>query len=122
MMLAALQADGEKCPGVSQVARRDCAGLYASQADAEMNRQWRLTVRFAHDRDDPRSFPGVEMHTYDHLLRAQKAWLSYRDAQCDSEPDASAGGQDQFVIDKQCFERLTRERTRQLKEMTEWQN
>jgi uncharacterized protein YecT (DUF1311 family) len=55
-------------------------------------------------------------------LRAQKAWLAYRDAQCESEPDAAAGGQDQFVIDKQCFERLTRERIRQLREMTEWQN
>lgn len=122
LWLAVLQADGEACPGASQVARWDCAGLYAAQADAAMNRQWRLAVQSARERDDPAAFPGANLHTYDHLLRAQRAWLAFRDVQCESEADAAAGGQDQFVIDQQCAERLTRERTRQLKDMTEWQN
>jgi uncharacterized protein YecT (DUF1311 family) len=49
------------------------------------------------------------------LVTAQKAWLSFRDAQCDLEADQMRGGTLEKVLFNGCLDRLTVERTKSLK-------
>ena len=48
------------------------------------------------------------------LIKAQRAWLAFRDAECGLEAAGEQGGTAQPMIFNQCLSRLTRLRTDQL--------
>ena len=55
------------------------------------------------------------------LLKAQRAWLAFRDAECGLEAAGEAGGSAQPMIYNQCLSRLTQLRTEQLQKRLDCQ-
>lgn len=96
-----------------------CAASDYQIADRAMNAQWRTTVNKlrADDRENgPDSFGPP---TADILLKSQRAWLAYRDAECDLASQEARGGSMQPMLASGCMARLTRERTQLLKQLIE---
>ncbi len=90
---------------------------WVGRADAAMNVQWKLTLAAEHQRDkDYAEVPrGDTRPTYgDALLAAQRAWLKFRDSECEVEAYAVRGGSMEPQIAAECEARLTQERTKQL--------
>ncbi|HEY6048721.1 MAG TPA: lysozyme inhibitor LprI family protein, partial [Sphingomicrobium sp.] len=86
-------------------------------ADAELNRLWTKLIADARKCDkspdcgrtasDQRSEEGI-------LKQGQRAWVQFRDAQCEYEGLGERGGSMEPMIVNACRERLTRERIKQL--------
>jgi uncharacterized protein YecT (DUF1311 family) len=101
----------------TQMAMNICAGRDLKEADAELNAQYKLTreeMRAA-DKDASESTAGAE----DALVKAQRAWVAYRDAQCASYGFQARGGSMEPMLISGCQADLTRKRTQELKELTE---
>jgi uncharacterized protein YecT (DUF1311 family) len=112
-----------------------CAGQDYAVADAELNAQWTITAALMKERDvgmeadfgpinpvTPREDTAARMVYTGHfqtLLEAQRAWLSYRDAQCRLEGYAFLGGSAQPMIVSGCLAMLTRQRTQELRDLSE---
>jgi uncharacterized protein YecT (DUF1311 family) len=85
-----------------------------------MNAQWRLTVATMHQRDKEidRSVdhePGY----YETLLAGQRAWLTFRAQECLLKGFEGRGGTLAPWLEAKCMTELTRERTKQLKDLAE---
>ena len=79
-----------------------CAGADYQTADAKLNQTYQDLVR----RNDAKS---------NLLLQAaQRAWITFRDAECTYSTAASAGGSIHPMEVSQCLTELTEERTKQL--------
>lgn len=93
-----------------------CSQSDYEAADKALNAQYQVTrqrVR-AWDADMPTAqFKGAE----DALVKAQRAWVAYRDAQCISLGFQAAGGSMQPMLISSCQADLTRKRTAELKEL-----
>jgi len=112
-----------------------CAGQDYAAADAQLNAQWKITAAVMKERDagmtadfgpinpsTPREHAEARMAYTGHfqsLLEAQRAWLAYRDAQCRLEGYAFFGGSAQPMIVSGCLAMLTRQRTQELRDLTE---
>lgn len=99
-----------------------CSARAFEKADAVMNAQWKITAAAMNEIDKPmggRAYEDGQPGYFDALLKAQRAWISYRDAQCTSEGFYARGGTLQPLLISTCKTRLTEERTRQLKSLTE---
>ena len=105
---------------MTQLALNMCAYQDFQRADAAMNAQWQRTVAVtkAADRELARS-PDNQPGYFATLLSAQRAWLTYRDQHCTSASFEARGGSMQPMLFSGCKARLTEERTKQLKELTE---
>jgi uncharacterized protein YecT (DUF1311 family) len=106
-----------------QMTMNECAGDAATRADAAMNAQWKRTLAVMQRTEA--SLAGDAMHTpgpsyTDVLLASQRAWLKFRDAECQVEGYAARGGSMQSMLVAQCLEQLTTQRTKQLAQMTKW--
>lgn len=88
----------------SQQAMNMCAGDAFERADQELNRHWReITDHFSGDEEARRL-----------LLEAQRAWLRYRDAQCELDSMHSRGGSMWPMLISGCKAQLTRQRNAEL--------
>ncbi|MFB0875400.1 MULTISPECIES: lysozyme inhibitor LprI family protein [unclassified Sphingobium] len=85
-----------------------CAGETLARADAAMNQQWKSTYAFMKSMDAK----GVDFGYAATLLESQRAWLKYRDAQCNAEGAIYYGTS--IAI---CETRLTNARTIELKDL-----
>ena len=67
---------------VTQMAMNECASLDYAKADKELNAQYRKTEAVMDDWDAelPDSQKGAEKA----LLKAQRAWIGYRDGHCEA--------------------------------------
>lgn len=95
-----------------------CSQLDYEVADKALNAQYQVTRQKMKtwDADMPTAqFKGAE----DALVKAQRAWVAYRDAQCTSWGMQAAGGSMQPMLISSCQADLTRKRTDELKELTE---
>ena len=100
-----------------------CAGQDSERADAELNTVYRTAIADAQraDREYARvtagatgpgdGGPGEEAT----LREAQRAWVSFRDAQCRMESFEARGGSMQPMLDSGCRATLTRARTAELR-------
>lgn len=95
-------ARAAECDGnATQTALNDCQGALFAQADAELNALYgQMTARLAADPD-----------TKTRLTTAQRAWLAYRDAECDFAASGVAGGSVAPLIRARCLTDLTRARS-----------
>ena len=84
-----------------------CAARDYDDADAALNAQWSVTYAAMAD------YPGAKQT----LLEAQRAWLTYRDAQCDAVGTPYEGGSIQPLVIATCLANLTRARTEELQQM-----
>ena len=113
---AAVPPGGDcKNPNAQSVWTR-CAWQDFGRADAELNRTWRIALARSRRRSRDNPMPGVT--TYEAaLVKGQRAWVVYRDAQCAIEGQDMRGGSGEPMLEGQCRARLTRERTRFLEQV-----
>jgi uncharacterized protein YecT (DUF1311 family) len=99
-----------------------CAAQDYRRADAELNTAYRAAIESARQADreyagladgagGPDTGPGEEAT----LREAQRAWVSFREADCRLESFEARGGTMQPMIDAGCRARLTRARTAELR-------
>lgn len=90
-----------------------CAGVGYEEADADLNALWPDIVAAAKQNDeyvaDMARERGVPT-TLEALRNAQRAWIAFRDAQCEYEAYEVFGGTMQPMVGSLCLARLTRER------------
>jgi uncharacterized protein YecT (DUF1311 family) len=88
----------------SQIGMSICAGADYQAADAELTKTYgELMKRLADDAEDRKL-----------LHAAQRAWIAFRDAECDFSTNDSKNGTIHPMLVMNCFESLTIERTKQL--------
>lgn len=90
-----------------------CASDDYQKADADLNALWPDIVAAARQNDeyvvDMARERGVPT-TLQALRNAQRAWIKFRDAQCEYEAYEVFGGTMQPMVGSLCLARLTRER------------
>ena len=96
----------------SQQGMNACAGEAYERADKALNAQWKLVLERYGDDVGARKL----------LLDGQRAWLKYRDAQCQVEAFDSVGGSIWPLINSGCLAAMTRARTAELKALIEGEN
>ena len=98
--LTAQAADGCDAPGLSQAELNECYGNAYKKADAELNVLYRqITARLKDNKA-----------TTELLVAAQRAWVAFRDAECDFSASGVSGGSAYGLILAICLVRLTGKR------------
>lgn len=97
-----------------------CAQKEYATADTDLNAQWAITAKRMKEYDASldRAYDKRPGH-FETLLKAQRAWISYRDAHCASAGYYARGGTLEPLLVSTCKADLTRERTKQLRELAE---
>ncbi|MGE4322109.1 MAG: lysozyme inhibitor LprI family protein [Sphingobium sp.] len=118
-LLAAMGAPAPACDApVSQADMNLCARRDYEAADAQLNAEWRKATATMKARDEAAGPPTDRQPTYAAaLLQSQRAWLSYRDAQCRLAGYSMRGGTAEPLTVSTCLEQLTRTRIQQLKDL-----
>ena len=107
-------AQDEDCGNAqSQAAMNDCFYRSYEAADAELNDVWARLMPLAKESDSLGTDDGRPGHE-ETLRKAQRAWISFRDANCEFEGFQARGGTLEPTIVNSCLARLTSERTQQL--------
>lgn len=94
-----------------------CAYVAYQRADAALNKAWKI-VRAELKNYEPELRAG-EVSMGKALLEAQRAWIKYRDGQCDTEGYMFRGGTMEPMIVAGCLNRMTRQRTNELYSLIE---
>ena len=97
-----------------------CAYQAWQEADATLNAIWpdvraRMT---AMDADNSEYFP-EQANGAENLLKAQRAWIDYRDGHCEAEGAQFAGGSIRPLITYSCKAAMTRKRVEELRSLME---
>jgi len=95
-----------------QQSMTQCAGLDFEKADKELNAIWPKLKAQAEENDKD---TGKREYT-DALLASQRAWITFRNAECTWQGFEAHGGSMEPMIVNGCSARLTRERIKQLQE------
>lgn len=106
--LPSLAQDKTNCAdsaNLTQSEMNHCAGLDYQAADDELNAVW-AELR------DRRG----EGYSWDPILEAQRAWVPFRDAHCESVAAPYEGGSIQPLIRSSCLADVTEQRTAQLRD------
>lgn len=126
LLLAAASVQTEKeiskndCDrGANQGVMNQCAQQAWQRADTEMNEAWRVTYAAMKRADDRNTSRGGGFGFPAATLESQRAWLKYRDTQCTLIAGRYQGGSMQPLVRFNCLERMTRDRTRQLRALLE---
>jgi uncharacterized protein YecT (DUF1311 family) len=106
MLLAAWPAAAQNCgPDATQMDLNDCAGDGLRKADAALNETYgRIMNRL-------KPTPAVAQA----LREAQRAWLRFRDGECDFATAGVEGGSIRPMLVAQCRQQLTEQRVAQLR-------
>ena len=96
-----------------------CAAREYEAADTVLNEVWVAASDKAKANDALADDPKGEESSFDKLLAAQRAWITYRNAHCAAEADRYRGGSIVPLIHATCMTALTEARTMQLREYTE---
>ncbi|MDR6287747.1 uncharacterized protein YecT (DUF1311 family) [Inquilinus ginsengisoli] len=108
-LLAALPAAAQDCPDETQSGMNKCAADAYKQADAALNATYKQIIeRLKDDADTTKS-----------LVAAQRAWIAYRDAECDFITSGAAGGTVRRMLQTMCLEQVTSRRVDELKPLLE---
>ena len=113
----AVAQEGEQPDCKNQITQLDmniCAHLDFETADKELNAVWKEARAAAKEMDEKydTNMQGAEAA----LLAAQRGWIAYRDGHCELAGWEAHGGSMEPMLVSGCLERLTRERTKQLRE------
>lgn len=93
----------------TQLEMTQCAGEEYRVADAELNARYSAAMSRYENNEEARQ-----------LLRdAQRAWIRFRDAECDLVTLGVRGGSIEPMIRAQCLQELTETRARQLEELAQ---
>lgn len=102
---------------MTQADMNSCAYQDFETADAELNAQYKQTraAMVTLDTGLEDNLKGAEKA----LLTAQRAWISYRDGQCEAYGFNARGGSMEPMLISGCQAELTRARTKELKELAD---
>jgi uncharacterized protein YecT (DUF1311 family) len=84
----------------------DCQNREYKKSDAELNTVYKQVMAKLNDEGERAA-----------LRAAQQAWIKFRDAECEFESYENKGGTIYPLVYNGCLTALTRERTKQLREM-----
>ncbi len=118
---AGAQEDLDCENAVAQVELNICADQDYQKADAELNKVWKEARRTAKevDADQPSNeMKGAEAA----LLAAQRAWITYRDRNCELAGFDARGGSMEPMLVSGCLAEMTRARTKELRSFTGEEN
>ncbi len=101
----------------TQTAMNICAGREFERADADLNAAWKAARAFAKSADAGYDYDDGQPGYWDRLLAAQRAWIAYRDAHCQLSSYDARGGSMQPLLRSNCMTTLTRQRTRELRDL-----
>jgi uncharacterized protein YecT (DUF1311 family) len=87
-----------------------CAGLDYEKADKELNVVWKQLTT---------SVPATEPEYADAVLKAQRAWIVYRDGQCAVAGFEARGGSMEPMIVGLFMAEMTRARTKELQRLVD---
>ena len=103
---------------IDQSTMTRCAYQDYQAADRLLNAEWARALARRRYLDRSNAIPNDPTPSYEQVLvKAQRAWIAYRDAQCAVEGQEMRGGSGEPMIVGQCLARLTRERTAYLKKV-----
>jgi uncharacterized protein YecT (DUF1311 family) len=107
ILFAATPALAEKCDEpTTQVDMNYCAQYQFQKADGQLNDVYaRLSTKYA----------GIDAAKAG-LLKSQRAWLTFRDAECALTTVAAGGGSAEPMLRAACLARLTDERVKHLQD------
>ena len=97
----------------TQMEMNQCAQDKWQEADAALNAAYKSARTFFKNQDE--SQPDNAKVAAAALLAAQRSWIGFRDAHCETEGFKYFGGSMRPMIIATCMEDLTRQRTKQLK-------
>ncbi|WP_027663865.1 lysozyme inhibitor LprI family protein [Rhizobium leguminosarum] len=118
MLLTAGAASAEDIDCNSPKTQSDmtsCEAVRHEAADKVLNAQYKKTraVLAAIDKDLDGDMKGAEQA----LVKAQRAWIDYRDAECDAFGFQARGGTMEPMLVAGCLANITDKRTKELKEL-----
>lgn len=102
----------------TQFAMNQCSSLELGKADKALNKTWseiRAAVKLIDENN--KEYEPDEPSAAENLLKAQRAWIEYRDGQCAAEAAQYAGGSIQPLIRNTCLAGMTNARTEELQQM-----
>ena len=107
--------DCSKTDDLPQLGLNWCAAQDYARADAALNAAWKKVRAYVKsvDKANPEYFPEQAVAD-ENLLKAQRAWIDYRDGQCEAEGAQFAGGSIRPLITLSCKATMTRKRTEEL--------
>ena len=115
---AIAQSDDMNCSDPqTQIEMNICSGMELEAADVELNAIWPL-ARKTNDAF-AEYLPEERKSDVKSLLKAQRAWIKFRDAHCASVALPNAGGTIYPLIYNSCRADVTRQRTEQLRELVD---
>ena len=120
LLLAAAQAPltAKECANAqAQNEMTLCARQDFEKADADLNRLWTRLIAnaLADDKSPDSGKTDTDKRSEEAILKqGQRAWVQFRDAQCEYEGLDERGGSMEPMIVNACLARLTRERIKQL--------
>ena len=94
-----------------------CAVQEHAAEDKKLNAQWGETKKAVAEWDA--ALDAEQRGAVDALLKAQRAWIQYRDGQCEVEGFSVRGGSLEPAIVELCLADLTRKRTVELKDLVD---
>lgn len=94
-----------------------CADRAFDKADKALNVQYKKAraAMVALDANLSGELKGAEKA----LVKAQRAWVDYRDGECESQGFQMRGGSAEPMVVSGCKESLTKQRTKELKELAD---
>lgn len=117
--LAEDEPDVDCANAITQPDLNDCAYQEYEAADAELNAVYRQAMTAAQNVD--KELEGADIGAVEALKTAQRAWIGYRDDQCEFAGFQARGGQAEPMLVSGCLAQLTQKRTAELNEFLETQ-
>ena len=94
-----------------------CAGESLRAADGDLNADYKMARDAMRNIDS--YLDGDSKGAAKALLTAQRAWIKYRDGACEAEGFSVRGGSMEPLVVATCHERLTRQRSEDLRRLFE---
>ena len=108
---------------VTQMDMNICADRDYQEADTALNAAYKKALAATRAMDDELKDMGENyVGAVEALKRAQRAWIGYRDGQCELAGFEARGGSMEPMLVSGCLADLTRKRTDELKTVYEQQN
>lgn len=109
------ELDCANMDNATQTVMNICSYQDYQKADAELNAQYKLTMKAMKDWDAqlPENLRGGAKA----LLKGQRAWIDYRDGTCEVAGFSARGGSMEPLLVNSCLADITSKRTEELKQL-----
>ncbi|ACB95396.1 lysozyme inhibitor LprI family protein [Beijerinckia indica] len=105
LAMPALAFSKDKCAdAMDQATMNECANVAFKKSDSQLNELYKKIETRLSDNTDTKKL----------LAQAQRAWIKFRDAECDFQRSASAGGSVMPMIISMCMDGMTQSRIKDL--------